>query len=309
MALKWKDETLPYDEGCHPRHHIQNVQFGAIVTNCCMRALYDFPSSICVSCSDRGIPICVQIVSVYKQPKMSSNYFSLRDLFRMGSSHKRHRLGRAPRKSNHQHQVRATRTTYPSSNTYQYPEYASPRQTCASQHPRTKRIDALTCVDSTDRPYLSNLPPEIHLSIFDSLDPVSSTCLGLTSRKFYPMHRGAHKHVPLYDTGDKGMPLCCLLKDWAPRDLVLDSTSGKLMTRERYSELGRERVRRERERDARVGWEREYSYGYGYGEGRTRGRERCLHPGYESYYEVAKPKLQRKRRLDRHDIWYSGRRY
>lgn len=101
------------------------------------------------------------------------------------------------------------------------------------------------------------------------------------------------------------MPLCCLLKDWAPDDLVLDSRSGRLVSRERYGELGRERLRRERERDYRVGWEREYREG----EGRRGGDRYCLHPGYDNYYEVGTPRLRKKKKLERHDLWYSGRRY
>ncbi|KAH8602913.1 hypothetical protein B0O99DRAFT_604653 [Bisporella sp. PMI_857] len=212
---------------------------------------------------------------------MSGNYFtsySLRDLFRMGYSTRRHRS--------------STRSSYPTQNPYQYSNY-----TKSTSYPRN------------DKPYLSNLPPEIQLSIFDTLDPVSSTCLGLTSKKFYPLHRSAHKNVGLYDqSSEKGLPLCYLLKDWAPNDMVLDWRSEKLVSRDRYGDLGRESVRKERDKDRRVGWQpREYRESKGW---RDERKERyCLHPDYEPYYEPSKPRLRRSRRLDRHDIWYGGRRY
>lgn len=45
---------------------------------------------------------------------------------------------------------------------------------------------------------LSSLPTEIHLLIFSSLDPIDSTCLGLTSRHFYTAYRTTHpSRVPL----------------------------------------------------------------------------------------------------------------
>jgi len=45
---------------------------------------------------------------------------------------------------------------------------------------------------------LQNLPPEIHLKIFDIMDTITSTCLGLTCKKFYTMHWGRHGKVVLY---------------------------------------------------------------------------------------------------------------
>lgn len=45
---------------------------------------------------------------------------------------------------------------------------------------------------------LSSLPTELHLLIFSSLDPIDSTCLGLTSRHFYTAYRTKHRvRVPL----------------------------------------------------------------------------------------------------------------
>ncbi|KAK8116184.1 hypothetical protein PG984_012686 [Apiospora sp. TS-2023a] len=44
---------------------------------------------------------------------------------------------------------------------------------------------------------LMHLPAEIHFAIFDWLDPIDSTCLGLASRHFYAIHRRMHGTVPL----------------------------------------------------------------------------------------------------------------
>lgn len=44
---------------------------------------------------------------------------------------------------------------------------------------------------------LPDLPPELHYAIFDFLDPIDSTCLGLTSRQFYAVHRRMHGTVSL----------------------------------------------------------------------------------------------------------------
>ena len=44
---------------------------------------------------------------------------------------------------------------------------------------------------------LTDLPGELHYAIFDFLDPIDSTCLGLTSRHFYAIHRRLHGSVPL----------------------------------------------------------------------------------------------------------------
>jgi hypothetical protein len=42
-----------------------------------------------------------------------------------------------------------------------------------------------------------NLPGELHYAIFDFLDPIDSTCLGLTNKHFYAIHRRMHGTVPL----------------------------------------------------------------------------------------------------------------
>jgi hypothetical protein len=47
------------------------------------------------------------------------------------------------------------------------------------------------------RSHLLALPPELHLEIFKHLHPVSSTCLGLTCKEFYPIHKQLHGVVNL----------------------------------------------------------------------------------------------------------------
>lgn len=44
---------------------------------------------------------------------------------------------------------------------------------------------------------LTDLPTELHYAIFDFLDPIDSTCLGLTNRHFYAIHRRLRGSVPL----------------------------------------------------------------------------------------------------------------
>lgn len=44
---------------------------------------------------------------------------------------------------------------------------------------------------------LSTMPPELHYAIFDQLDPIDATCLGLVNKHFYSIHRRMHGSVPL----------------------------------------------------------------------------------------------------------------
>lgn len=44
---------------------------------------------------------------------------------------------------------------------------------------------------------LSSLPAEMHFAVFDFLDPIDATCLGLTNKHFYSIHRRMHGAVPL----------------------------------------------------------------------------------------------------------------
>ncbi|KAK3394900.1 hypothetical protein B0H63DRAFT_385263 [Podospora didyma] len=44
---------------------------------------------------------------------------------------------------------------------------------------------------------LLDMPPELHYAIFDFLDRIDSTCLALTNKHFYQIHRRMHGTVPL----------------------------------------------------------------------------------------------------------------
>lgn len=49
---------------------------------------------------------------------------------------------------------------------------------------------------------LMDLPGELHYAIFDYLDRIDSTCLGLTNKHFYAIHRRMHGSVPLSSRRD-----------------------------------------------------------------------------------------------------------
>ncbi|KAK3994634.1 hypothetical protein QBC44DRAFT_235713 [Cladorrhinum sp. PSN332] len=49
----------------------------------------------------------------------------------------------------------------------------------------------------SSRLQLMDLPPEIHYTIFDFLDPIDSTCFGLANRDLYAIHRRLNGTVPL----------------------------------------------------------------------------------------------------------------
>jgi hypothetical protein len=44
---------------------------------------------------------------------------------------------------------------------------------------------------------MSCLPPELHYAIFECLDPIDSTCLGLANSYFYVLYRRLYSGVPL----------------------------------------------------------------------------------------------------------------
>jgi len=214
----------------------------------------------------------------------------------MGASTKRHRLDRPHRK----HKERSYQQTYPTTR--------RSRRTYYEEEPSY----------ASHRPYLTNLPPELQLSIFETLDPVSSTCLGLTNRKFYPMHRAHHKKVGLYEGSyDHGRPLAMLLKDWAPEDLMLDWESERLVSREKYQALQAARERdglRYREASLpvhtpRLGHSKRYSkYDDACWDDPKPRLRRQRRFEYDDRWDDPRPRLRRQRRFERHDLWYSGRR-
>jgi hypothetical protein len=80
--------------------------------------------------------------------------------------------------------------------------------------------------------HLTTLPAEIHLKVFDLLDIDSSTCLGLTCTKFYPVHRAFHGPVHLKRYHPPGLDfhnLGELLKSWILLALTYNSRLGKFI--------------------------------------------------------------------------------
>ncbi len=80
--------------------------------------------------------------------------------------------------------------------------------------------------------------------IFKNLDRVSSTCLGLASKAFYPLHKEHHGIVPLIaccllpPTQESGRILFSLLKSWMKQaGLVFSKTELKFTTPERLVEM------------------------------------------------------------------------
>lgn len=73
--------------------------------------------------------------------------------------------------------------------------------------------------------------------IVSDLDPVTSACLGLASKDYYPIHRSHHRRrISLYDQAAGRLPLAMYLKEWAPKDLSLNPKSGRFGRRERTGE-------------------------------------------------------------------------
>lgn len=69
----------------------------------------------------------------------------------------------------------------PPRRSYSVMDYEPPSQT----HPPSMRMA------------ITDLPGEIHFAVFDFLDPIDSTCLGLTNKHFYAIHRRMHGIIPL----------------------------------------------------------------------------------------------------------------
>jgi hypothetical protein len=73
------------------------------------------------------------------------------------------------------------------------------------------------------------LSTELHFEVFKYLDRVSSTCLGLTCKTFYPIHKKLHGIVRLDRVVFRPrsaswyvVPLGFLLAQWAGPDLYFD---------------------------------------------------------------------------------------
>jgi len=85
---------------------------------------------------------------------------------------------------------------------------------------------------------LISLPPELQLTVFGLLDRCSSTCLGLSTRVFYKLHRAARGRVPLCAfyfvpgaSDCSGFRLHVLLKEWAGPQLQYCENRDKFVSR------------------------------------------------------------------------------
>ena len=93
-------------------------------------------------------------------------------------------------------------------------------------------------ISNQENSRLIALPPELQLRIFDLLDRCSSTCLGLSTRIFYRLHRAARGNVPLCafyfipEVPDcRGFRLHVLLKEWVGPELLYCETRDKFVSR------------------------------------------------------------------------------
>jgi hypothetical protein len=71
-------------------------------------------------------------------------------------------------------------------------------------------------VPKRNRTLILSLPAELLNAIFSLLDPVNSTCLGLTSKYLYPIHRSFQGTVSLdkWDPPAPAPPLARLIETW-----------------------------------------------------------------------------------------------
>jgi hypothetical protein len=95
------------------------------------------------------------------------------------------------------------------------------------------------------KPSLVNLPPELHLKIFNLLDRTTSTCLGLCTKKFYAIHRSMRGTVPLmawhsYPPNKiDGKRLWELLVEWMEPGYDFDSRAFKFLAKHSRGALAR----------------------------------------------------------------------
>lgn len=87
---------------------------------------------------------------------------------------------------------------------------------------------------STSNLTFSTLPAELHFAIFDKLDPIDSTCLGLTNKHFYDIHRRLRGSVRLSARrdGPNDMEwtwhLACTVKQGLPINPATPTTTNTL---------------------------------------------------------------------------------
>lgn len=86
------------------------------------------------------------------------------------------------------------------------------------------------------------LPASVHLELFRHLDKVTSTCLGLTCKAFWKLHRAINGRAWLWEVSPRGpqtfgIPLHELLESWMPFGLVYGEQffPGKFVAMEKHS--------------------------------------------------------------------------
>jgi hypothetical protein len=99
---------------------------------------------------------------------------------------------------------------------------------------------------------ISSLPVELLTKIVENLDPISSACLGILSKKLYKAHRSVYGSIPLCcPTNVRYQVLGHLLARWvAPHGLLFDlHISSRFITPERLAHLERKAEKEERLRN------------------------------------------------------------
>lgn len=99
------------------------------------------------------------------------------------------------------------------------------------------QVNSTTLVNEANSRLIA-LPPELQLRVFDLLDRCSSTCLGLSTRIFYRLHKAARGIVPLCafyfipgGSDCRGFRLHVLLKEWAGPELLYCELRDKFVDR------------------------------------------------------------------------------
>ncbi len=87
--------------------------------------------------------------------------------------------------------------------------------------------------------HMSRLPLELQLRIFTYLNPVTSTCLGLTCKELWGIHKSRHNSVCLTEMSERCIQLHCFLQEWMGKyGLVYNYTLGEFISMQQYTKLG-----------------------------------------------------------------------
>lgn len=106
--------------------------------------------------------------------------------------------------------------------------------------------------ESSDSP-LANIPPELQNKLFSYLDLVTSTCLGLTSKKLYAIHKSYHSDATItlfsqtdfFGSGTRVKRFCLvqLLEDWIRGKISPWTLANCLRTAEFYEKSEQSRLK------------------------------------------------------------------